>query len=123
MWRSLQKVWPLRKMILYSCLVKDESADCEGPLLVAAGTPGNHRFGILVKDLRERSSLSPQELAERADVHVSFVRGIERGAQAPSVATARTLLACVRAVADGAWAPHSAHERPASSARSRVPAG
>lgn len=49
-----------------------------------------------MKDLRERSSLSPQELAERADVHVSFVRGIERGAQAPSVATARTLLACVK---------------------------
>src|SRR3954470_22780045 len=83
-------------MILYSCLVEHEIADHEGPLLVAAGTPGNHRFGILVKDLRERSSLSPQELAERADVHVSFVRGIERGAQAPSVATARTLLACVK---------------------------
>jgi transcriptional regulator with XRE-family HTH domain len=71
-------------------------ADYEGPLLVAAGTAGNRRFGALVKHLRERSSLSPQELAEQADVHVSFVRGIERGAQAPSVATAHRLLACMK---------------------------
>jgi transcriptional regulator with XRE-family HTH domain len=76
--------------------VEEEISDYEGPFLVAAGTPGNHRFGVLVNNLRERSSLSPQELAEQADVHVSFVRGIERGAQAPSVATARTLLACMK---------------------------
>lgn len=74
----------------------NELADYEGPLLVAAATPGNRRFGALVKNLRERSGLSPQQLAEQAGVHVSFVRGIERGAQAPSVATARPLLACMR---------------------------
>jgi transcriptional regulator with XRE-family HTH domain len=73
-----------------------ELADYEGPLLVAAGTPGNRRFGALVKSLRERSGLSPQQLAEQAGVHVSFIRGIERGAQAPSVATAHPLLACMR---------------------------
>ncbi|MBC9004120.1 helix-turn-helix domain-containing protein [Micromonospora aurantiaca (nom. illeg.)] len=73
----------------------DEHAEYEGPLLVTAGTPGNRRFGALLKSMRERSGLSPQELADRADVHVSFVRGIERGAQAPSVATARSLLACL----------------------------
>jgi transcriptional regulator with XRE-family HTH domain len=73
-----------------------ELADYEGPLLVAAGTAGNRRFGALVKNLRERSGLSPQQLAEQAGVHVSFIRGIERGAQAPSVATAHPLLACVR---------------------------
>ncbi|WP_161557936.1 helix-turn-helix domain-containing protein [Micromonospora sicca] len=73
----------------------DENADYEGPLQVSAGTPGNRRFGALLKSMRERSGLSPQELATRADVHVSFVRGIERGAQAPSVATARPLLACL----------------------------
>jgi transcriptional regulator with XRE-family HTH domain len=84
-------------MIMYSSIVdNDELADYEGPLLVAAGTPGNRRFGALVKNLRERSSLSPQELAEQADVHVSFVRGIERGAQAPSMATAHPLLACMK---------------------------
>lgn len=71
----------------------DERAEHEGPLLVTAGTPGNRRFGALLKSMREHSGLSPQELADRADVHVSFVRGIERGAQAPSVATARQLLA------------------------------
>lgn len=73
-----------------------ELADYEGPLLVAAGTPGNRRFGALVKNLRERSGLSPQQLAEQVGVHVSFVRGIERGVQAPSVATAHPLLACMR---------------------------
>lgn len=74
----------------------EEEAKYEGPWQVAAGTPGNHRFGAVIKDLRERSDLSPQQLAEQACVHVSFVRGIERGAQAPSVATARPLLACMK---------------------------
>lgn len=73
-----------------------ELTDFEGPLLVAAGTLGNRRFGALVKSLRERRGLSPQELAEQAGVHASFVRGIERGAQAPSVATAHPLLASIK---------------------------
>lgn len=82
---------------MYSSLVLDEElTDIEGPLLVAAGTLGNRRFGALVKTLRERSGLSPQELAEQAGVHASFVRGIERGAQAPSVATAHPLLASIK---------------------------
>lgn len=73
-----------------------DPAPSEGPLLVAAGTPGNERFGSLLKDLRERSGMTPQQLADQAAVHVSFVRGIERGAQAPSVATAKPLLACMK---------------------------
>lgn len=72
-----------------------DDAEHEGPWLVETGTPGNRRFGALLKDLRERSTLSPQELAERVGVHVSFVRGIERGAQAPSIATARPMLGFV----------------------------
>ncbi|BEL06068.1 hypothetical protein Q0Z83_042590 [Actinoplanes sichuanensis] len=81
----------------------------EDALQVAAGTPGNQRFGALLKALRERSGLTPQALADQAKVHVSFVRGIERGAQAPSMASARPLLAClteqdrIRWVEDG---PH-----------------
>lgn len=63
--------------------------------LVAAGTPGNKRFGTLLKAMRIRSGLTPEQLANQAEVHVSFVRGIERGAQAPSLATARALLACM----------------------------
>lgn len=83
--------------IHYPPLVRDEAEpEYEGPWQVAAGTPGNHRFGTVMKDLRERSDLSPQQLAEQAGVHVSFVRGIERGAQAPSVATARPLLGCMK---------------------------
>jgi len=70
--------------------------ECEGPWLVAAGTAGNARFGSLLKYLRERSALAPQQLADQAAVHVSFVRGIERGAQAPSVAKAKSLLACMK---------------------------
>jgi DNA-binding transcriptional regulator YiaG len=84
-------------MILYSSLViDDELAEREGPFQVAADTQGNRRFGALMKNLRERSGLSPQSLAEQASVHVSFVRGIERGVQAPSVTSARKLLACVK---------------------------
>lgn len=45
-----------------------------------------------MKDLRTRSDLTTKQLAEMAEVHVSFVRSIERGAQAPSVETARRLL-------------------------------
>ncbi|MEX1106937.1 MAG: helix-turn-helix transcriptional regulator [Ilumatobacteraceae bacterium] len=87
----------MRKKIMYSSLVHDEElTDCEGPLLVAGGTLGNRRFGSLVKTLRERRGLSVQELAEQVGVHASFVRGIERGAQAPSLATAHPLLASIK---------------------------
>jgi DNA-binding XRE family transcriptional regulator len=82
---------------MYSSLVAaEEPAHVEGPLLVAAGTLGNRRFGALVKTLRERSGLSPRELAAQAGVHASFVRGIERGTQAPSAATAHPLLASIK---------------------------
>jgi transcriptional regulator with XRE-family HTH domain len=74
-----------------------EEVALEGPWLVAAGTPGNVRFGSLFKQMREQSGLSPQVIADLADVHVSFVRGIERGAQAPSIAKARPLLAGLNA--------------------------
>lgn len=63
--------------------------------LVAAGTPGNQRFGRLLKNMRIRSGLTPEQLANEAEVHVSFVRGIERGAQAPSLVKARALLSCM----------------------------
>lgn len=96
MLRRMAHSLPVRNTILYSCLVDEELSDDDGPLHIAAGTPGNHRFGALLKTLRERSSLSPQQLADQAGVHVSFVRGIERGAQAPSMDTAGSLLACVR---------------------------
>jgi transcriptional regulator with XRE-family HTH domain len=76
--------------------VSEDDYAPEGPWQVAAGTPGNQRFGALLKNLRERSGLTPQQLADQADVHVSFVRGIERGAQAPSVAKAGPLLACLK---------------------------
>jgi transcriptional regulator with XRE-family HTH domain len=68
----------------------------EDPLQIAARTPGNRRFGDLLKALRERSGMTPTQLAEQAGVNPSFVRGIERGAQAPSMDTARALLACLR---------------------------
>lgn len=73
-------------------MTRDDHTD---PLLVAAGTDGNERFGELLKHYRIGAGLTPQELADKAHVHVSFVRGIERGAQAPSAATAETLLACL----------------------------
>jgi len=81
----------------YSYLVdRDlETAESADAWLVAAGTPGNLCFGTALKDLRLRSGLSPQQLANRAQVHVSFVRGIERGVQAPSLAKAKALLACM----------------------------
>ena len=82
---------------MHSSLVRDEELiNYEGPLLVAGGTPGNRRFGALVKSLRERTGLSAQELAEQVGVHASFVRGIERGAQAPSIAIAHPLLASIK---------------------------
>ena len=65
------------------------------PRLVAAGTLGNQRFGRLLKNMRMRSGLTPEQLANQAEVHVSFVRGIERGAQAPSLVKARALLGCM----------------------------
>jgi transcriptional regulator with XRE-family HTH domain len=74
--------------------------------LVAAGTPGNKRFGQLLKGLRIRSDLTADQLASQAGVHVSFVRGIERGAQAPSVAKAQALLSCLTAQESIEWLPN-----------------
>lgn len=56
--------------------------------LVSVGSEGNAVFGSLLRDIRKINNLEPKELAELAGVHASFVRGIERGAQAPSMETA-----------------------------------
>jgi transcriptional regulator with XRE-family HTH domain len=62
------------------------------PLLIEAGSVGNKLFGFLLGIYRESSGLQPKDLADKAGVHASFVRGIERGAQAPSLETAINLL-------------------------------
>ncbi|GAB3852192.1 multiprotein-bridging factor 1 family protein [Dactylosporangium cerinum] len=71
-----------------------EAGSRDSPLHIAARTPGNQRFGQLLTALRQRAELTPTQLAGQAGVNPSFVRGIERGVQAPSMRTARTLLDC-----------------------------
>lgn len=66
----------------------------EGPYLVASGTVGNIRLGKLLKSLRQLNGYSKQWVAEQADISVSFVSGIERGAQSPSKETAMKILEC-----------------------------
>ncbi|CAM3578633.1 helix-turn-helix transcriptional regulator [Nocardioides marinus] len=75
----------------------------DGPWLVKSGSEGNRVLGDLLRDLRLKSGLTARELAEMADVHPTFVRAVERGAQAPSLDSALTLLAHLRA-ADGSYA-------------------
>lgn len=49
-------------------------------------------FGKLLKKVRIKNGLTPKELAELTDVHPSYIRGIERGAQFPSERMARKLI-------------------------------
>ena len=66
------------------------------PLLIQAGSAGNKLFGFLLKIYRSDADLLPEDLAKIAGVHAAFVRGIERGAQAPSLETAVALLKPMR---------------------------
>ena len=45
------------------------------------GTPVIARFGASVRSLRFRLGISQEELAERADMHRTYIAGIERGAR------------------------------------------
>lgn len=44
-------------------------------------------LGARVKALRTRLGLTQEELAERADMHWTFISGIERGRKDPRVST------------------------------------
>lgn len=44
-------------------------------------------FGHRVRELRERSGLSQEDVAEYADLHVTYVSGIERGRRNPGLNT------------------------------------
>ena len=104
--RSMSPRLTGRKMILYSFLVSEDQlgdGSTENPFLVTSGTPGNKRLGELIRHLREQRNLSASDLATLANVHVSFVRGIERGAQAPSMATAKELLLHVALDGEVEW--------------------
>lgn len=49
-------------------------------------------FGEFLYIRRTSLSISPKELAEKVGCHPTFVRGIERGVQYPSMIMARTFL-------------------------------
>lgn len=68
------------------------SAEYDGLYLVRAGSEGSRIFGAMVKEMRLTTDFTAGELAEKVGVHVSFIHGIERGAQAPSMQTARAIL-------------------------------
>lgn len=58
---------------------------------VSSGNEGNRVFGDLLKRMRLGAKLTAIDLAEKADVHASFINGIERGVQAPSMTKATEL--------------------------------
>jgi transcriptional regulator with XRE-family HTH domain len=43
------------------------------------------RFGLRLRGLREKAGFSQEELAERAQVHRTYLSGIERGRRNPSL--------------------------------------
>lgn len=49
------------------------------------------RFGKQLKQLRIQRDLTQQQLAERADVSISFLGNIERGAKSPTIDTMQKL--------------------------------
>jgi transcriptional regulator with XRE-family HTH domain len=47
--------------------------------------PEAEKFGLVVRGLRERSGLTQEELAERADVSATYVGFVERGDNVPTL--------------------------------------
>ena len=45
-------------------------------------------FGEKVRTERELELLSPREVSEKVDLHVTYIRNIEKGVQTPSARTA-----------------------------------
>lgn len=43
------------------------------------------RFGTRVRELRRQKGLTQEQLAERADLHVTYISGIETGSRNPSL--------------------------------------
>src|SRR3954454_12093230 len=66
-------------------------------------TTDSRVFGRLLRTQRLQAGLSAAEVAESAGVSASFVRSIERGDQAPSMATAQQILAALEVTTVG---PH-----------------
>ncbi len=64
-----------------------------GPYEVKIHSDGARIFGFFLRDARQKSKLSINDLAEAAGVSQSFVSGIECGKQAPSLEVAKRLLA------------------------------
>lgn len=50
-----------------------------------------HAFGIRIRQLREQQGYTQEELAHRADIHVTYLSGIERGVRNPSLRSIRRL--------------------------------
>lgn len=52
-------------------------------------------FGVKVRQLRKAAGLSQETLAEHADVHRTYISGIERGCQNISLLTMKKLAAAL----------------------------
>jgi len=48
-------------------------------------TSPNTAFGKIIAGLRQADRLSQEELAERADIHRTYVSQIERGLKSPTI--------------------------------------
>lgn len=57
-------------------------------MLAPLPSPGmdiRHRVGHNIKTVREAQGLSQEELAHRADMHRTYVSGVERGIRNPTI--------------------------------------
>lgn len=50
-------------------------------------SPDHAALGAAIVRLRKRAGLTQEELAERADLHITHVGGIERGVRNPTYST------------------------------------
>jgi len=48
-------------------------------------------FGTHLRTLRKNANLSQEEAADRAEIHVTYLSGIERGLRNPSIRNVRRL--------------------------------
>jgi transcriptional regulator with XRE-family HTH domain len=52
-------------------------------------------FGIAVRELRSKRGLSQEELAERSELHRTYISGIERGLRNPGLVNVQRIAAAL----------------------------
>jgi transcriptional regulator with XRE-family HTH domain len=76
-------------------------------------------FGQRLRALREKAGLSQEQLAERADLHWTYISGMERGRRNPGLNTLGRLARALNLSIEELLTGVEDHTRPASTPKRR----